>query len=406
MRVLILSQYYKPEPIPKPHELAEGLQGRGHQVTVVTGFPNYPSGSFYKGYKIRPWSIERINGVRVVRLGLYPDHSRSPIRRALNYTSFCMAASALGPILSGPVDVIYVWHPPLTIGLAATIVSLARRAPFVYAVHDLWPESVVAAGMLKNTRIIGLLERLERFIYAQARAIGVVSPGFIKHLEAKGVPREKLHLLTDWGDELVYRPIPPDPTLGEQLGMSGSFNVVFGGQLGIVQGLDTLLDAAEMLRQYHDIQFIIVGDGVDKSRLETKATERGLDNVRFLGRFPSEDMPQIYALADALLVHLKADPIFSISIPGKTYAYMACAKPVLMAVDGVAGDIIRSTGAGLTCPSEDSQALAQAVLQLFHTPRQEREEMGAAAQKVFLERYCRSVGLDRHEQLLVNIANR
>lgn len=403
MRVLILSQFYKPEPVFKPHELAEGLQERGHQVTVLTGFPNYPYGTLYEGYRLRPWHVETVSGVRVIRLHLYPDHSRSPVRRILNYSSFCMSASILGPILCGPVDVMYVRHPPLTVGVAAWILSLARHIPFIYAVHDLWPESIVAAGMLTNRRLISLLERMECFIYRRADAIGVASPGFIGHLQRKGVPRGKIQLLTDWADEQVYRPVSPDPSLAEELGMAGRFNVVFGGQLGIAQGLDTLIDAWEFLRPHENIQLVIVGDGVEKRRLEAVVAVRGLRNVRFLGRLPSDKMPTIYAMADVLLVHLIANPIFRMSVPGKTYAYMGCGKPLLMAVDGVAAEMIRSANAGLTCPSEDPQAIARAVLQFFHLPQKMREAMGANAREAFLKQYSQSVVLEKHERLLASL---
>ena len=219
MRIIILSQYYAPEPIPKPHELAHGLRDRGHRVTVVTGFPNYPIGKLYPGYALRPWSVTIANGVRVVRLPLFPDHSASTRRRIVNYTSFGLSGALLGPWLCGAADVLYVWHPPLTIGLAALAISLARRVPFVYAVHDLWPEMAVAAGMLKEGPVVRMLERFERFVYRRAAVVGVVSPAFVDHLAAKGVPREKMEVLTDWVDDSLYRPVPADPQLAEQLGI-------------------------------------------------------------------------------------------------------------------------------------------------------------------------------------------
>lgn len=406
MKILVLSQFYDPEPIFKPHELAEGLREKGHQVTVLTGFPNYPHGVVYDGYRVRPWRIEEVNGVRVVRLALYADHSRSSFRRTLNYSSFCVSASILGSLLCGSVDVMYVWHPPLTIGMAAWIIGLARRLPFLYAIHDLWPESVVGAGMLRNKPLIRLLESMERFIYSRAKAIAVSSPGFVKHLEGKGVSREKIHVLTDWADEQIYRPIQPDPSLAAELGMVGKFSVVFSGQLGIVQGLDTLINAWDLLRRYENIQLIIVGDGVEKRRLESMVAARNLRNVRFLGRFPLHEMSSIHALADVLLVHLIADPLFGMSIPGKTYAYMASGKPILMAVNGVAAEIVQSANAGLTCSAENPRAMADTVEQFFHMPKEKREDMGINAREAFLKKYSRSAGVEKHERLLARLSNK
>ncbi len=406
MKILILTQYYDPEPLPKLGELARGLHERGHEVTVVTGFPNYPQGTLYEGYAIRPWSVENDRGVRVVRLPLYPDHSRSSARRMVNYGSFALSASVLGPALCGGADVMYVWHPPLTIGAAALAIGMARRVPFVYAVHDLWPEMAVAAGMLRDGALTRMLDRFGRFVYRRAAVVGVVSPGFVDHLVVKGVPREKIEVLTDWVDETLYRPVPPDQDLAERLGTAGRFNVVFGGQLGVAQHLDTVLDAARaLLASRPEVQLLLVGDGVERSRLERRAADMGLTNVRFAGRFPAAEMPAVYALADVLLIHLKADPAFRMSIPGKTYPYMACGKPVLAAVEGVTAEIIREGDAGLTCPPEDPGAMAAAIVRLLDMTAEERARMGSSARRTALAKYARSVVLDEHERVLTAVGS-
>ena len=188
MRILILSYFYAPEPIPKPHELAVGLAQRGHEVSVITSIPSYPNGAFYPGYQLRPWQRETRDGIQILRLPLMPDHSRSGIRRMLSYTSFMTSASALGPFTSGKADVMYVWHPPLTTGVSAWIIGLMRRIPFVYDVRDLWPEAIAATGMMSNPLMLKGLGALERFVYRRASAIGVISPGYKQNLIHKGVP--------------------------------------------------------------------------------------------------------------------------------------------------------------------------------------------------------------------------
>lgn len=406
MRVVILTQYYKPEPLPEAHELAEGLRSRGHFVTVITGFPNYPAGRVFDGYRIRPWTRETIEDVTVIRLALYPDHSTSVLRRILNYASFAVMASIAGPAFCREGDVMFVFHPPLTIGVAAYAIATACRIPYVYGVADLWPEAIVASGMLRRSVLVRLLERLERFVYRHAAAVAPVTPAMVDHIAGKGVPRHKLHVLPFWADERIYYPVPPDPILTERLGLAGSFNVVFAGQLGLVQRLGTVIEAAELLRGQNEIQFAIVGDGVDRDRLVQEATARGLTNIRFIPRVPPREMRQIYALADVLLVHLSADPVFRMSVPAKIYSYMACEKPILAAMDGAAAELIQKAGAGLACKPEDPSALASAIAQFYATPLWQRKEMGRRARDAFLHYYSRAVVLARCEELLMNIARR
>lgn len=404
MRVVILTQYFPPEPIPKPHELARGLTERGHKVVVITGFPNYPAGRLYPGTRSRLWKWDVLDGIRILRLPLYPDHSRSAVRRVLNYGSFAIAATLLGSVLSGPMDVIFAEHPPLTIGLAAWMLGRVRRAPFLYAVNDLWPESVEATGMLRSRYLLDWIGRLERFVYRRAAGIAVISPGVKENLVGKGVPSPKVQVIPHWADESVYRPLSPDPDVARNFGMAGRFNVVFAGQLGLAQALDVVLEAAEELSDLADIQFVLVGDGTDASRLRQEAAERGLANVRFVGRQPAERMSCIFAVADALLVHLRDDPLFRITIPSKTMAYMACGRPVVMAVEGDAADLIHAASAGVTCRAGSAKDLVGAVRRLHAMPREAREDMGRAGRAAFLASYSRGVLLDRYEAILAEMA--
>ncbi len=400
MRIVILTQYYPPEPIPKPHELARGLAERGHEVLVITGFPNYPAGKLYAGTHLQLWKWDNRDGIRVLRLPLYPDHSRSAFRRVLNYGSFALSAALLGSVLSGPVDAIFAEHPPLTTGLAAWILGRVRRARFLFAVNDLWPESIEATGMVRNQGFLRFIGRLERFVYKRAAAIAVISNGIKQNLVGKGVPLEKIHVIPHWADESVYRPVPPDPELARQLGMAGRFNVVFAGQLGLAQGLDVVLEAAGEVVDLTDVQFVLVGDGTDAERLRRVAGERRLNNVRFLGRQPAAQMPHIFAISDVLLVHLRDDPLFRITIPSKTITYMACGRPVLMAVEGDAADVIRTAGAGVTCRGGDAKDLAETVRQLRAMDRAELEKMGRAGREAFLASFSQGVLLDRYEAIL------
>lgn len=405
MRVVILTQHYRPEPWPKAHELAEGLRSRGHAVTVITGFPNYPLGRLYPGYRVRPWSLEDIEGVEVVRLALYPNHSLSSALRILNYLSFAAMAAVAGPVFCRKADAMFVFHPPLSIGVSAASIGAVRRLPYVYAVADLWPEAIVSSGMVRSRWIVRLLERAERFVYRSATVVAPVTEMMRDHLISDGVPQDNLTVIHDWADERTYYPVPPQPAVADRYGLAGRFNVVFGGQLGLLQKLGTIIDAAQLLRHQQQIQFVIVGDGIDRDRLVQEAASKGLDNVRFIPRVPPAEIREIYALAGALLVHLSADPIFRVSVPAKVYSYMACGRPILAAAEGATADLVRRIGAGLVCRPEDPQDLAHTTVEFTRLPESMRQEMSRRVRETFLSHYSRAVGLDRCEMLLADIAS-
>ena len=391
MRVLILTQWYPPEPAELMHELAQSLQKLGHQVTVLTGFPNYPSGKLYPGYRLRFYQHERLDDVPVVRVPLYPEHSRSAIRRVLNYVSFSVSSLLLAPWLMPKPDVVFVYHPPLTVGMPAYALSRLWRIPFVFQIQDLWPESLQASGMLNNDRILGWSKAFADRVYQWAAAICVISPGFRENLISKGVPAEKIHVISNWVDTEAYYPAEVDSDLGEILGFSNQFNVMYAGNIGEGQGLETLVEAAALVDEALRIQVMVVGDGIALPRLKKFVEERGIDNVRFLGRFPQQDMPAMYALTDILLVHLKDDPLYRITIPHKIFSYMASGKPVLAAVAGDAAAVIADAGAGLTCPPSDPQRMAQRLNQFAAMPDAERQMMADRGLDAVRRLYSREV---------------
>lgn len=405
MRILLLSYFYQPEPNDvKAHLLGKELAARGHDVTAVTTFPNYPHGEIYPGYKQkwRQWEVK--DGVKLLRVPLYPDHSRSSIKRALSYGSFMASVSTLTPLLTRRADVMWVFHPPLTTGLAGWWISLFKRAPFVLEIQDLWPESLSSTGMFSDSRGLRMVGDVAKFIYKRSSALTVNSPGFKRNLTGKGVPEDKIHVFPHWADETIYRPVEPDPAWGEHYGLKGKFNVIFAGNMGPAQALHSVIDAAAQTQDFPDIQYVLIGDGLELEALQESA--KTLNNVRFIERQPAEHMPQFYAWADALLVTLKNDPLFAITIPSKTLAYLACGRPIICAVAGDGAELIRQANAGLTCPPEDASALAKAVKSLYTTPRPDRNAMGAAGRQHFLEYYTRRVMIDRYEALFQDIARR
>jgi colanic acid biosynthesis glycosyl transferase WcaI len=405
MKVLVLSQYYTPEPIPKPHDLAVALRQKGHSVYSVTGVPNYPSGRVYEGYKASPMRRERIDEIRVIRTYEFPYHGGNSIGRILNYASFMLSAP-IGALFGGRCDVIYVWHPPLTVGVAAWLISKIKRAPFVYDVQDIWPESAVLAGVLREGPMVRLMGRLAKFVYRRASHILVPTEGARENLISKGIAPEKVTTLPHWIDETLFDGI--DPSARESVrvsrGWSDEFIVLFAGNLGFVQGLDTVVEAARLVGSDR-IRFVFAGDGADRERLESLVKSQGLSaRVSFLGRRPMEEMPGLMAASDLLLVHLKRSELSKLVIPSKTMAYLASGKPILMAMEGAAADLIAEAGAGKVCEPGDPLKLAAAVEEIASMPTHEAGVLGQAGRNYLKQNLSKSRVLGRYEAVLENVA--
>lgn len=400
MRILLLTQWYPPEPQEFLAEMAESLQQFGHEVIVLTGFPNWPSGKIYPGYRIKLWQHETLDKVHLVRIPLYPDHSKSGFRRMLNYVSFAVSATLLGPWLIKRADIIHV-IPPITAAIPGWILSRLWGVPFTYEIQDMWPETLAATGMLNNKPILTLIGKLAQFVYQQATAIRVISPGFKTNLVEKGVSPEKIHIISNWVDTSFYRPLPPDLDLAQQLGLKDHFNVMYAGTIGLAQGLETILDAALMLQDIPEVQFVLVGDGADMQRLQQEAFDRRINNVLFLGRYPASQMPHFYALADVLLLHLRDDPLFRITIPHKVFSYLASGKPVLAAIAGDAAEVVVNAQAGLACPPSDPMAMVNVIRTLYQLSDIERRAMGEKGQRTASKSFSREPLIKQIQQMLV-----
>jgi putative colanic acid biosynthesis glycosyltransferase WcaI len=322
----------------------------------------------------------------------------------MNYTSFALSAATLGAALIGRGDVAFVYHPPATVGWPAVVLKALRGMPFIYHIADMWPESVVESGMLDSAAVRrmvhGLLSMWCRAVYRQARAITVLSPGFKRLLVERGVPGHKIHVIYNWTDEEMFHPVPRDEALGRELGLAERFNILYAGNIGPLQGLDTVVRAAARVRSVRAIQIVVVGVGQQEDELRALARSVGATNVLFVGRRPYQEMPRIGALADVHLVHLRDLPFFRATIPSKTQVALACARPVLMAVNGDAADIVRKAEAGVTCPAEDESRLADAMVTLAETSREELEAMGQRGRRFYLDEMSLDIGGRDMDRLL------
>lgn len=402
---MIVSQYFWPENF-RINDLAAGLVERGHEVTVLTGIPNYPQGRFFSGYGWFRKTREEYKGVRILRVPLVPRGNGSGIRLALNYLSFALSASVLSPFLCrGKYDLIFVFEPsPITVGLPALVLKKLKSIPILFWVQDLWPESLSATGAVRSPRILSWVERLVRFIYQGCDRILVTSRAYFPSIQGIGVDSKKL-LYFPQSVEDLYQPVTAEPGSAEHTLMPEGFRVLFAGNIGAAQSFETILDAAERLTAYPGIQWIIVGDGRMCAWVEAEVQRRNLTGtVHLLGRHPVESMPRFFALADVLLVTLRKEPIFALTIPGKIQSYLACGKPIIASLDGEGSNLVREALAGLTCPAEDSDALADTVLAMSQMPQAQREEMGRCGNRYHAANFARSVLISKLESWMIEVS--
>jgi putative colanic acid biosynthesis glycosyltransferase WcaI len=398
MRVLVLSQWYPPEPQSVVSDLAETLAQQGHDVEVLTGFPNWPSGRLYPGYRLRLLRRETWNGVPIARVPLFPYHGRSPIGRVLNLVSFCLAAIVIGPWVMRRPDVIHAIQPPTTC-FPAWALSRLWRVPFTYEVQDLWPDTLRATGMVAGGGALGLVDRYCRWAYRKAAAIRVISKGFREELLSRQVPDGKIAVIPNWVDIDRYKPVPAPPRGDDRV-----FRVVYAGNMGLAQGLDNVLQAAAQLPALAPVRFVLIGDGVEASVLRAKAAEMGLANVEFVSHRPAEEMPAILSAADVLLLHLKNDPLFRVTIPHKLLTYLAVGKPIIACAAGEAAEVLAEADAGIACAPGDPAALAAAVLHMTRLPDATRAEMGRAGRAFACARFERGAVVAHIGRMLLGAA--
>jgi len=398
VKVLILSQYFWPENF-RINDVAAGLAERGHAVTVYTGQPNYPGGRFFDGYGFLGPLREQYGAIEIRRVPLLARGDGGGARLALNFFSHALFATLLAPLqVRGDFDAILVYEPsPMTIGVPARALRALKRAPLLFWVQDLWPESVSATGAMKNRFVLGLLERLVRWIYRGCDRILVQSEAFVPSVESRGVPRERIRYLPN-SAESFYRRLEPGVGDAEAAELPAGFRVLYAGNIGAAQDFASILAAAERLKKETRIQWIIVGEGRMRSWVQDEVTRRGLGGTfHLLGPRPAERMPRYFAHADLLLATLARQPIFAYTIPSKIQSYIACGKPVVAALEGEGGRIIRDSRAGWAVPPEDPQALAEAVLAASRLPPSELREMGLRGEAWFREHFEREKLLSQLE---------
>lgn len=381
MRILVLSQYFWPETF-RINALVEALADAGAKVTVLTGQPNYPDGAVFPGYRAGSIRKEHFReDVEVIRVPIIPRGNASGARLAANYLSFVATAATIGPFLlrGRQFDVVFVYAPsPITQAIPGMVVKRAFGAKLVTWVQDLWPESLQATGFLRNETLLELARRIVAWIYSGHDLLLGQSRAFVGAIQSVA-PRTPVEYFPNPGDG---SPVSEEPGR-TPLQLAPGFNVVFAGNLGTVQALETVLDAADLLRLHPDVRIVLAGSGSRLPWLQQETTRRGLSNVILAGRFEPGEMPGIFAQADALLVSLNRGETLSQTIPSKVQAYLAAGRPILASLDGEAAALVTDAGAGFASAAEDATGLAENVLRLRALTPEQRAAMGTAGQDVY-----------------------
>jgi colanic acid biosynthesis glycosyl transferase WcaI len=411
MRILYVSQYFPPEmgaPAARAVELSRHWAAAGHEVTVLTGFPNHPTGVVpreYRGKFRRLVVRERIDGVNVVRTWLLPFPNRKAYERILNYSSFCVSAAITGLFMPRP-DVVIATSPQLLVGLSGWWLARWKRVPFIFEVRDLWPESLAAVGMGNaKSPLHRTLAKIAGFLYRHVDRIVVVTPAFEDYLvEHWHVPREKISVIENGVETELFAPpgltAHPASNLRRELGIEGKFVVSYIGTMGMAHGLGTIISAAARLQEANpEITFLLLGEGAEKEHIAALARERGLRNVRFIDQQPREKIPAYICASDVCLVLLKKADVFKTVIPTKMLEFMSCARPVILGVDGQARIILEEARSGLIIEPENVEALANAI-QSLAANRELARELGRSGREHILRKFSRRQTAEKYIRVL------
>lgn len=368
-------------------EMARYLVQRGHRVTVIASTVNYLTGQSRTGSRRLVQSQAAEPGITILRAYTYPAFHRSFVHRFFSFISF-MVTSFLAGLRVRRVDLVWGSSPPIFQGVTAWLLARLKGAPFLFEIRDLWPEFPIAVGVLRNKTLIALSRWLERFLYRRADRVIVNSPGFIKHVTARGA--RQVTLVPNGADPEMFDPALDGAAFRVAHGLEGKFVVLYAGAHGVSNDLEVVVDAANLLRSEPAVQFVFIGDGKEKAKLVERASTLGLNNITFLPSIPKQQIPEALAAADACLAILKPLDMYKTTYPNKVFDYMAAARPVVLAIDGVVREVIEAAGCGLFAQPGDAQAMAAAVRALAADPAAARR-MGLDGRSYVIQHFHRSV---------------
>lgn len=401
--MIILTQWFDPEPALKGLPFAKKLANSGFEVEVVTGFPNYPGGSVYEGYKLRLFHRTKIDNIVLTRLPLYPSHNNSIIGRVFNYLSFSFSAMIYCLFFVKKASVIYAYHPPLTTALVSIVLRIIKKTPVLIDVQDMWPDTLRSTGMIRNEFLLRAIGWACNWVYSKSDIVVVLSDGFKRLLIERNVPKDKIVVIHNWSAEPPTSncEIPSLPTTISK----NDFLVVYAGNIGKAQALDIVITAAKNFQfSNSSIRFLLIGGGVQRQVLQAQIEKEKLDNINMLPHMDQRELEVYLKRANALLVHLKKDPLFTITIPSKVQSYMAAGKPILIGVDGDAGDMVTSCGCGIKFEPENPISLARAIDEQFQMSEFDLQKMGKLGLEYYEENLSLEVGARKFATLFQRLA--
>ena len=395
MKVLLISQYFYPENF-KINDLIFSLKKRGHEITVLTGKPNYSKTNFFEGYGWKSNDFEIINAIPVYRANLFSRRNGGAIRLFLNYISFAILALIKVRKIKGSFDAIFVYQTsPVTVGIPAIYAKKLFKAPIYFWVQDLWPESLTAAGGVNNKLVLGFFNSLTKWIYNQSKNVLIQSDGFREYILNQGIPNDKIIYYPNPTEDF-YKPLQ-DVKEYQEFFQKEFFNIVFAGNIGEAQSFKTIIEAINNIKEL-PVKLIVLGDGRYKETALSLIKEKGLQShFNFLGSFPPTEMPKFFSHTDALLVSLKKEKIFSLTIPAKIQSYLACGKPIIASVDGEGAKIVNDANCGVTSPAEHSLALSKKIKELMALDKSKRSEMGNNGRAYYEKEFDRNNLLEKLE---------
>ncbi|MBN2411859.1 glycosyltransferase family 4 protein [candidate division KSB1 bacterium] len=405
MKILLISQYYPPEVgalATRMSSLAMQLKRKGHDVTVIAEIPNYPSGTVSSKYKYKFIVKEKYEGINVIRTFVCANSRKTNLQRMRFYISFMISSIISGMFLE-KFEIVLATSPPLFVGISGYVLSRLMGCRLVLDIRDLWPESAVSLGELKSERLINLAEKLEHFLYSKADKVSIAVPGFRSRLLKKNVKDDKI---VDFPNGVDFSLFSPHDSRKAKMkyGFGDKFIVLFSGNHGLAQGLNTILKSAELLLKNREILFVFVGSGVEKDNLIKQRDKIGLNNVIFLPESPHKEMPEIISMADVCIVPLRNLPLFTNAIPSKMFEYMACRKPIISTLIGEGDKLIREAKSGITVQPENEDVIASSVLKLYNDIKL-IEELGANGYAFVKHKYSRNNIFNTFDKKLRSLKN-
>lgn len=403
MRVVIASQYFWPEILSPQHiyENARGLAGRGHEVAILTAFPNRPAGIIEEPYKGKLFLTESKNGLRFVRTYIYAAPTKRILRRLLGEISFALS-SLIGGVSINGCDAVISISPPFTNALSSCIISRVKRVPFIFWLNDLHPETAIQLGVLRSKLLIRLATSLELFLYRKADKVVVATRGIGENIIARGVPPEKVEFIPTGVDTSLFDPSKVKTSIRDELGLGDKFLVLYAGTIGFLQDISTIVEAARILSDNDQVVFLLVGEGPEKERMLELTKKYSLSNVLFVGTQPRQRLPSFIAGADVVVASLKRWRLFESALPTKLFEAMAMEVPIVCAISGEAKEMMEESGAGVCVEPGNPAEMARAISGLFND-RNALSRRGTRAREYVEKHYSRSDTVEQIERMLSSL---